>query len=188
MNLEEAVFEKLKAQKIVLCTIESCTGGLIAHLITDIAGASEVLWGSWVTYDNSSKIQLGVSETTLTTRGAVSPEVANELARSGLRALERAFQAKFSDPHQPLTHTQRLMAISTTGIAGPSGGSPEKPVGLCYSAIISTEISPSQTSTYSVESTPITQAIQAPANLTRIQTKRFFAQKALESILSYSFS
>ncbi len=170
MTLEAAVIQKLKAQKIILCTIESCTGGLIAHLLTNVPGASEVFWGSWVTYDNSSKINLGVLEKTISFNGAVSQEVAIELALHGLRALEAALS---QSPSSSLIKSKNLIALSTTGIAGPGGGSLKKPVGLCYSSIVS------------IKSPPQTISIQAPANLDRIQTKTHFSQRALELVLNY---
>jgi PncC family amidohydrolase len=178
MTLEESVIHKLKSEKIILCTIESCTGGLIANLLTDVSGASEVFWGSWVTYDNSAKIQLGVSEQTLTTHGAVSPEIATELALNGLRSLEKALKGVTSSS---LTQPKRLIALSTTGIAGPHGGTPKKPVGLCYSSIISAD----KTSESYTESMPKTHSIQAASGLSRIQVKNYFAQKALELVLGF---
>ncbi len=170
MTLEARVIQHLKSKKMILCTVESCTGGLIAHRLTNISGASEVFWGSWVVYDNSAKLRLGVSLQTLKTKGAVSPEVADELARHGLISLNQALD---QFPSSSLLKSNRWIALSTTGIAGPSGGTPEKPVGLCFSSITS------------IEQRPKTLKILAPPQLDRSQMKNFFAERALEALLEY---
>ncbi|MBS1765668.1 MAG: competence/damage-inducible protein A [Bacteroidetes bacterium] len=101
-----------------VATAESCTGGYIAHLITSVPGSSDYFLGSIVSYSNDIKIQeLGVSSDTLLRKGAVSEEVAIQMAE-GIRK-------KFKTDY----------AISTTGIAGPSGGSEEKPVGTVWIAV-----------------------------------------------------
>lgn len=108
------------------CTIaaaESCTGGLFAKLITDLPGSSELFWGSFVTYSNGAKTDvLGVREETLRTHGAVSEETVAEMAE-GVRARADAD-----------------VAISISGVAGPSGGSDEKPVGTVCFGIAGEEI------------------------------------------------
>jgi nicotinamide-nucleotide amidase len=104
-----------KARGLRLATAESCTGGLVAAAITDIAGSSAVFTHGFVTYANEAKTQmLGVPEQMLAAHGAVSPEVAAAMA-SGARAKAGAD-----------------IAVSTTGIAGPDGGSAEKPVGTVW--------------------------------------------------------
>ncbi len=114
-SLEEVVVRELTAHNLTLATAESCTGGLIASRITDIAGASAVLTHGFVSYANEAKEQmLGVKEETLASHGAVSEEVCREMA---LGALETSG----SD-----------LAVAVTGIAGPSGGSEEKPVGTVF--------------------------------------------------------
>lgn len=112
----EGVLVRLLAEKgLSIATAESCTGGLIASRITDIPGASDVLNEALVTYSNEAKMRhLSVSEATLAAYGAVSEETAYEMV-SGL-----------------LANAACSAAISVTGIAGPSGGSEEKPVGLVY--------------------------------------------------------
>lgn len=103
-----------------LALAESCTGGFLAHKITNVAGASEVLLGGFVTYSNEEKIRaLGVSAEALGECGAVSERVALEMA------------------HGALERTGATHAIATTGIAGPSGGTIEKPVGTVYVGIAS---------------------------------------------------
>lgn len=117
-SLEETVVRLLRGRNWRLATAESCTGGLIANRITDVPGASEVFTGGWVTYANESKVsQLGVSPDSLARYGAVSEEVAKEMAIGALRA----------------SHAD--IAVSVTGIAGPGGGSGEKPVGTAWIAI-----------------------------------------------------
>ncbi len=98
-----------------LATAESCTGGLIGHVLTNVSGSSNYYWGGVIAYDNSVKMGLlSVCAEDLRTVGAVSPEVALQMAR-GVRAA-----------------TGAQVGVSTTGIAGPSGGTPSKPVGTVY--------------------------------------------------------
>lgn len=115
MPLEEILGKKLLARKLTLGTAESCTGGNIAHLITTIPGSSQYFKGSVVSYANEAKINvLGVSPNTLNEFGAVSEEVVVEMANGVLRALNTD------------------CAIAVSGIAGPDGGSEEKPVGTVW--------------------------------------------------------
>lgn len=101
-----------------MCCAESCTGGLIGAAMTDMAGSSEYFLGSAVTYSNEAKMKLlGVREQTLADHGAVSEETASEMAL-GAAAL---FGANYS--------------VAVTGIAGPGGETPTKPVGLVYIAV-----------------------------------------------------
>ena len=117
-SLEHAVVDKLKARGVSVAFAESCTGGLISKRITDISGASEVFMGSCVTYSNEAKMKLlGVKAETLERFGAVSEQTAREMAR-GVRA------ALGVD-----------IGVSVTGIAGPTGGTREKPVGTVFLGI-----------------------------------------------------
>lgn len=117
-KLENEVVRLLTERKLTIATGESCTGGLIANRITNVAGSSACLLGSLVAYSNQVKERIaGVSGETLAQHGAVSAEVARELAR-GVRSL---FEAD--------------VAVSVTGIAGPGGSTPGKPVGLTYIGI-----------------------------------------------------
>jgi nicotinamide-nucleotide amidase len=112
-RLEEIVVRRLAGQ--TLATAESCTGGLIANRITNVSGASNVFLTGYVAYSNESKVKLlGVREETIAQHGAVSEEVCREMA-------EGCRQRAGTD-----------FALATTGIAGPTGGTPEKPVGLVY--------------------------------------------------------
>lgn len=174
INLEEAVVRKLKTSQHILCTVESCTGGLIAHLITNVPGASEVYWGSWVTYDNSSKEELGVRSQILSAHGAVSPEVAAEMAERGLSRIQ---QNPGRASSYSLLKPRGLICIATTGIAGPSGGSKEKPVGLCY---IGLAISGRKTLVEPFNATLSATPYATPYE--RSDIKLQFAHKALEII------
>lgn len=112
---EERLVQLLAEKKWTVTTAESCTGGLIAGTIVNVAGASDVLNEGYVTYSNEAKMRLvNVSESSLEAFGAVSEQVAKEMA-------EGAAKAAASN-----------MALSATGIAGPGGGTAEKPVGLVY--------------------------------------------------------
>lgn len=117
-NLSQMVVDALLNKSLKIATAESCTGGMISSLITDISGSSSVFDFGVCTYANHIKHRiLGVKEETLNTYGAVSEKTAMEMAR-GARLLSGAD-----------------IAVSTTGIAGPLGGSQYKPVGLVYIGI-----------------------------------------------------
>ena len=116
--IEEVVVRALTERGQRLTCAESCTGGLIAHRLTNVPGASQVFWGGWVTYANAAKEQLlGVRPETLAQHGAVSEPVAREMAE-GARV-----------------RSQADYALAVTGIAGPSGGTPDKPVGTVFLAL-----------------------------------------------------
>lgn len=111
------IVETLKARGEVFCTAESCTGGQISKTVTDLAGVSAVFFGGVVSYANEIKERLlGVRHKTLEKYGAVSEQTAAEMATGAVRALGADF------------------SVAVTGIAGPDGGSEEKPVGLVYIA------------------------------------------------------
>lgn len=115
VTLEDVLIGMLKERNLSITTAESCTGGLLSGRMINVAGASRVIRECFVTYSNEAKQEiLGVQEKTLRDHGAVSPETAEEMARG-------AAQAAHAD-----------MALSVTGIAGPDGGTKEKPVGLVY--------------------------------------------------------
>jgi nicotinamide-nucleotide amidase len=106
-----------RAKRLRIATAESCTGGLVIGALTDIAGSSDVVDRGFVTYSNAAKeTLLGVPSTTLVAHGAVSRETAEAMARGAL------------------THSPADLAVAVTGIAGPGGGSADKPVGLVHFA------------------------------------------------------
>jgi nicotinamide-nucleotide amidase len=115
-ELARTLGERLKRSNEVLVTAESCTGGWAAQVVTSVAGSSAWFERGFVTYSDAAKQQvLGVRAQTLRTHGAVSEETAREMARG---ALERS---------------QATVALAITGVAGPGGGSAEKPVGtVCF--------------------------------------------------------
>ena len=118
MNVAKAVHEVLSARGFKLALAESCTGGMIAQQLTAFSGASNYLLGSLVAYSNAWKEEfLGVSANTVETKGAVSREVVVEMLK-GLFA-----------------RTQADYALAVSGIAGPLGGSEEKPVGTIWAAL-----------------------------------------------------
>jgi nicotinamide-nucleotide amidase len=117
-SLESVVLTQLRDAKKTLATAESCTGGLIASRLTDVAGSSDVFVQGFVTYANRAKVeQLGVKAEDLEKHGAVSEEVARQMAEGALRI------------------SGADVAVSITGIAGPGGGSTEKPVGTAWLAL-----------------------------------------------------
>jgi len=117
-KLEVIVGHLLAERKLKLATAESCTGGLVGHRITNVPGSSDYYEGGIVAYSYEAKERLlGVHHDTLYEHGAVSAETALEMARGARRALGTD------------------IGISVTGIAGPSGGMPGKPVGLVYIAL-----------------------------------------------------
>lgn len=114
-SLEQVVLRNLEARGWKLAVAESCTGGLICSRLTDVAGASAVLTHGFVTYANEAKVEvLGVREESLAEHGAVSETVAREMAEGALRV------------------SGAQVAVAVTGIAGPDGGSEEKPVGTAW--------------------------------------------------------
>jgi PncC family amidohydrolase len=114
-EVAEAVVNKLKDAGMTVTTVESCTGGLLSATLVDVSGASDVFYQGVVTYANEAKVRLvGVKEATLQAHGAVSEETAREMAEGGAKAANAD------------------AALSVTGIAGPGGGTKEKPVGLVY--------------------------------------------------------
>ncbi|MBQ9136494.1 MAG: CinA family protein [Lachnospiraceae bacterium] len=115
MTVEKSVADILKKKGFTMTCAESCTGGLIASRVVNVPGVSEVFKAGFVTYANEAKQKLlGVREETLIQFGAVSRQTAEEMARGAAKAAEAD------------------VAISVTGIAGPDGGTKEKPVGLVY--------------------------------------------------------
>ncbi|MFD2255942.1 competence/damage-inducible protein A [Luteolibacter algae] len=117
-SLEATVVRLLAEKSLKLASAESCTGGLIGSRITDVPGSSEVYTHGWITYSNEAKAsQIGVDEALIAAHGAVSEEVAIAMA-------EGARKESGAD-----------IAISVTGIAGPGGGSPEKPIGTAWIAL-----------------------------------------------------
>ena len=111
------LLDEARAKGLRLATAESCTGGLVAAALTEIAGASEVLDRGFVTYSNAAKSEmLGVPDELIAAHGAVSAEVARAMA---LGAVDRSLAD---------------VAVAVTGVAGPGGGSAEKPVGLVHFA------------------------------------------------------
>ncbi len=153
INMLEKIAELLKKEHFTVATAESCTGGLIGHMLTNIAGSSEYYRGGVIAYSNDVKeCILGVRRSTLEKYGAVSEQTAYEMADGAKRKL---------DAH---------IAIATTGIAGPGGGSEEKPVGLVYIALATP---------YGIE------VRKFIFNGDRLENKKNFAKAALNMLLEF---
>lgn len=117
LRTAEHVLQQARAKNLTLTTAESCTGGLLSALLTEIAGSSDVFSHGYITYANAAKTaMLGVDETLLHTHGAVSEPVARAMAEGALAA------------------SGASISIAITGIAGPGGASADKPVGLVHMA------------------------------------------------------
>jgi nicotinamide-nucleotide amidase len=117
LNEAEALLAGLRSKGLKLATAESCTGGLVAALLTEIAGSSDVVERGFITYSNEAKRELlGVPEAMLARHGAVSEPVARAMAAGAL------------------AHSRADVAVAITGVAGPGGGTAEKPVGLVHLA------------------------------------------------------
>ena len=152
-ELLNKVFINLKKQRLTVAIAESCTGGLIAHTLTNISGSSDYFDRGIVSYSNEAKSELlGVPEDMLKEYGAVSEQVAKAMAE-GIR-----------------TTSNVDIGIATTGIAGPTGGTKEKPVGLIYIAI-------------STEEKTIVKRFQFSGD--RLQNKESTCNAALTMLLDY---
>lgn len=124
-ELAREVLKICRQQKLLLATVESCTGGMIAAALTDIAGSSDVVDCGFVTYSNEAKMSMvGVDQCLLEKYGAVSEPVALAMAKGALH------------------HSRADISIAVTGIAGPDGGSNEKPVGLVHLAVALKQFEP----------------------------------------------
>ncbi|WP_299345435.1 CinA family protein [uncultured Maritalea sp.] len=117
LHLAQITIEQLTSKRLTLATAESCTGGLIAGALTAIPGSSNVIHGGFVTYSNRAKSEmLGIDPDLIEEYGAVSKQVACAMAKGAQK------------------ETRTSLAVAVTGIAGPSGGSADKPVGLVHFA------------------------------------------------------
>lgn len=155
INMENKIAEILIRKGLTISTAESCTGGLLSSKLTDISGSSSYIKLNVVTYANEAKHKiLGVTLETLEKYGAVSEECALEMAK-GLYKL-----------------TGSDICVSTTGIAGPTGGSKDKPVGLMYSAI------------YTEQKQQIYKILLSP-NIDRISMKEKFTEAVLNNIYTF---
>lgn len=119
MTIEEKIGEQLRKRQMTLSTAESCTGGGVAALVTSVPGSSDYFKGGIVAYSNEIKMNLlQVSQETLMKKGAVSRETVIEMAQGVMKSMKTD------------------CAVATSGIAGPGGGTPEKPVGTIWMAAV----------------------------------------------------
>lgn len=150
--MEQKIAELLLSKKLTIAVTESCTGGLLSSKLTDVSGSSAFIHLNFVTYSNEAKHKiLGVRLETLENFGAVSEECSYEMAQ-GLHKV-----------------TGADICVSTTGIAGPTGGSEEKPVGLMYSTIYT-------------EQKALTFQVVMPPETPRIRMKELFVEEVLKKI------
>ena len=153
LKLEKNIAEILKEHSLVISVAESCTGGLLSSRLTDISGSSEYIRVNFVTYSNESKkALLDVKEETINKYGAVSEQCAREMSEGLYRK------------------TKADIAISTTGLAGPTGDTETKPIGLMYVGI---------TNRYK----SVVQQFKLNPKFDRIRMKQEFAQCALQMLL-----
>ena len=152
MNYSEEIGKILTKRNLKISTVESCTGGLLSSKLTDISGSSAYITLNLITYANEAKERM--LNVVINEEGVVSETCAFQMSK-GLHEL-----------------TSSDICVSTTGIAGPTGGSKEKPVGLMYSTIFSLN----KTQNY---------RIQVPHNLSRIEVKEAFAQEVLKNIYEF---
>lgn len=158
-SIEAQVGVLLRQSGLKLVVAESCTGGLVGHRLTNIAGSSEYYLGSITAYAYEAKERLlGVNHDTLLRYGAVSRETALEMARGARNALAGDFTL------------EKIIGVSVTGIAGPGGGMPNKPVGLVWAGMSSPQGD---------------WAWRYQWNGDRIQNKELSAQAALELIRDF---
>jgi len=151
----EEIAKILAERKLKISTTESCTGGLLSSKLTDVSGSSAFIHLNLVTYANEAKHKmLGVRTETLENYGAVSEECAYEMA-SGLMKM-----------------TGADICVSTTGIAGPTGGTDEKPVGLMYSTICTKD----KAKTFEIRFHP---------EISRVEMKEMFVQAVLEKLYKF---
>ncbi len=150
MQTPSQIIKCLKSNNLTLALAESCSGGLLSHSLTNVPGASSCFLGSIVCYDNAVKTRLlGVTKAVLSNHGAVSQQCATQMAKGAKRLLQSDY------------------ALSITGIAGPSGGSATKPVGLVYIAL-------------STPKTTITQSFHFKGS--RLQIKKQTVAKAIQML------
>lgn len=153
LKLEKNIAEILKEHSLVISVAESCTGGLLSSRLTDISGSSEYIRANFVTYSNESKMALlDVKDETLRIYGAVSEQCAREMSEGLYRK------------------TKADIAISTTGLAGPTGATETKPIGLMYVGI---------TNRYK----SVVQQFKLNPKFDRIRMKQEFTQCALQMLL-----
>ena len=155
MQAKDKLGQLLIERNLKISTVESCTGGLLSSMLTDVSGSSAYITLNLVTYANEAKNSiLGVSWEILNTVGAVSEECSLKMAE-GLYKL-----------------TKSDICVSTTGIAGPTGGTKDKPVGLMYSTIYTQH----KTKTYK---------ILMPSSTPREEMKKLFAEEAIKNIIDF---
>ncbi|DBB14792.1 hypothetical protein WJX82_001659 [Trebouxia sp. C0006] len=171
-GVELKVMDKLKEKQHAITTVESCTGGRIADLLTNVGGAAQVYWGSVVTYDGSLKSDWGVPAGSIKDIGTVTEQVAGEMAAAGLKRMIDGYnrEKECSDLAEP----KGFICVSSTGFAG---GAPTPDLsGTCYLGI----------ATSSMDG-PVVKKVHADGDSRehRVQHKDYFAEQALQMVMEH---
>jgi len=144
--LSEQLGRVLREKGLYLVTAESCTGGLLGHLITEVPGSSDYYLGGFVAYTNEAKMRfLGVLPATLETFGAVSEQTVREMAAGARRA------------YAGIQPEEKIIAVAISGVAGPGGGTAEKPVGTVWIGVEGLAISHQEKSFFEISRSTVKQ-------------------------------
>ncbi|KAL3135679.1 hypothetical protein ABBQ38_006151 [Trebouxia sp. C0009 RCD-2024] len=171
-GVEVKVMDKLKDTQHAITTVESCTGGRVADLLTNVGGAAQVYWGSVITYDGSLKSDWGVPACSIKDVGTVTEQVAGEMASAGLQRMMEGYEREKSC--SDLAEPKGFICLSTTGFAG---GAPRPEwSGTCYLGLAMSSMKE-----------PVVKKVHAAGNSRehRIEHKEYFAEQALQMVMEH---
>lgn len=171
-GVELKVMDKLKEKHHAITTVESCTGGRVADLLTNVGGAAQVYWGSVITYDGSLKSDWGVPVCSIKDVGTVTERVAGEMASAGLQRMMDGYarEKECSDLEEP----KGFICLSTTGFAG---GAPTPDLsGTCYLGLAMSSMDE-----------PVVKKVHAAGDSRehRVEHKDYFAEQALQMVMEH---